>query len=384
MSSWVHRSKPISGSNPRRIAFDRFELDLRSLELRKDGRRIRLQAQPFRLLALLIEHAGEVVTREEVCRTLWQTDTFVDFDHSVAAAVNKIREALGDSAEKPQFIETLPKIGYRFIGQIKRDLPQVATLPTTAEAPRPGPVKVKLAANRLKIIGWAGVGVVIVALLCALGWRVARYGHVGFRSDPQIRSLAVLPLQNLPHDADQDYFADGMTEELITELGRIGALRVISRTSVMQYKGTTEPLQQIARELNVDALLEGTISRSGNRVRITANLVQASPERHLWADSYDTEAPDVLSVQQRVADSVAREIRVAFAPRNANSSSSARPVNSEAQDLCLTRNPCPPFRGWSTSDTQRHRLFSPVDTEGPQFRSTLFRLGYGLCRLVSR
>jgi DNA-binding winged helix-turn-helix (wHTH) protein len=133
MTSWVHRSEPISGSNPRRIVFDRFELDLRSLELRKDGRKIRLQAQPYRLLALLIEQAGEVVTREEVCRTLWQTDTFVDFDHSVAAAVNKIREALGDSAEKPRFIETLPKVGYRFIGQIKRDLPQVATLPTPAE-----------------------------------------------------------------------------------------------------------------------------------------------------------------------------------------------------------------------------------------------------------
>ncbi|HUE54041.1 MAG TPA: winged helix-turn-helix domain-containing protein [Terriglobales bacterium] len=325
MTSWVHRSELISGSNLRRIAFDRFELDLRSLELRKDGRRIRLQAQPFRLLALLVEQAGEVVTREEVCRTLWQTDTFVDFDHGVAAAVNKIREALGDCPEKPRFIETLPKVGYRFIGQIKRDLP----LPEVA--PRPGAQVAKWPAKRLQIIG--EIGIVVVALLCTLGWKMVRDRNLTFGRLPQIRSLAVLPLANLSGEADQDYFADGMTEALITDLGKIGSLRVISRTSVMQYKGTKKPLPEIARDLNVDAIIEGTVSRSGNHLRITANLLQASPEKHLWAESYDSEAGDALTVEGQLARAVAHKIQVTLTPKERNLLATPRPVDPEAQDL---------------------------------------------------
>jgi len=331
MTSWVHRSELISGSNLRRIAFDRFELDLRSLELRKDGRRIRLQAQPFRLLALLVEQAGEVVTREEVCRTLWQTDTFVDFDHGVAAAVNKIREALGDCPEKPRFIETLPKVGYRFIGQIKRDLPQVAALPLPEVAPRPGAQVAKWPARRLQIIG--EIGIVVVALLCTLGWKMVRDRNLTFGRLPQIRSLAVLPLANLSGEADQDYFADGMTEALITDLGKIGSLRVISRTSVMQYKGTKKPLPEIARDLNVDAIIEGTVSRSGNHLRITANLLQASPEKHLWAESYDSEAGDALTVEGQLARAVAHKIQVTLTPKERNLLATPRPVDPEAQDL---------------------------------------------------
>ena len=331
MTSWVHRSELISGSNLRRIAFDRFELDLRSLELRKDGRRIRLQAQPFRLLALLVEQAGEVVTREEVCRTLWQTDTFVDFDHGVAAAVNKIREALGDCPEKPRFIETLPKVGYRFIGQIKRDLPQVAALPLPEVAPRPGAQVAKWPARRLQIIG--EIGIVVVALLCTLGWKMVRDRNLTFGRLPQIRSLAVLPLANLSGEADQDYFADGMTEALITDLGKIGSLRVISRTSVMQYKGTKKPLPEIARDLNVDAIIEGTVSRSGNHLRITANLLQASPEKHLWAESYDSEAGDALTVEGQLARAVAHKIQVTLTPKEKNLLATPRPVDPEAQDL---------------------------------------------------
>ena len=331
MTSWVHRSELISGSNLRRIAFDRFELDLRSLELRKDGRRIRLQAQPFRLLALLVEQAGEVVTREEVCRTLWQTDTFVDFDHGVAAAVNKIREALGDCPEKPRFIETLPKVGYRFIGQIKRDLPQVAALPLPEVAPRPGAQVAKWPAKRLQIIG--EIGIVVVALLCTLGWKMVRDRNLTFGRLPQIRSLAVLPLANLSGEADQDYFADGMTEALITDLGKIGSLRVISRTSVMQYKGTKKPLPEIARDLNVDAIIEGTVSRSGNHLRITANLLQASPEKHLWAESYDSEAGDALTVEGQLARAVAHKIQVTLTPKERNLLATPRPVDPEAQDL---------------------------------------------------
>jgi TolB-like protein/DNA-binding winged helix-turn-helix (wHTH) protein len=313
------------------VRFGEFQLDLQTAEVRNNGHTLTLQDQPFEVLAVLLEHPGRLVTRDELKKRLWPSDTFVDFDHGLNKAVNRLREALGDSAENPRFIETLPRRGYRFIGQIQGDPPQVAALPLPEAAPRPSGQVAKWPARRLQIIG--GIGIGVVALLGTLGWKMVRDGNLTFGRRPQIRSLAVLPLQNLSGDPGQDYFADGMTGELITEIGRIGALRVISRTSVMQYKGTTKPLQQIARELNVDALLEGTISRSGNRVRITANLVRASPEGHLWGDSYDTEAADALSVQQRVAESVARQIRVTLAPRNPDSSSSARPVNSEAQDL---------------------------------------------------
>lgn len=329
----ARKSEPASGVISSRVAFDRFEVDLRSGQLRKDGRKVRLQAQPFQLLALLIESAGEVVTRDEVCRALWQADTFVDFDHSVAAAVNKIREALGDSAEKPRFVETLPRKGYRFIGPITRDLPQVATLPTAAEVPRASKRMAKLPASWLKTIGWVGVGV--VALLCTLGWRMARYGRVGFSSGSQIRSLAVLPLANLSGEADQEYFADGMTEELTTDLGKISALRVISRTSAMQYKGSKKPLQEIARELNVDAIVEGTVARSGSHVHITANLIQASPERHLWAESYESEVADTLAVQGEIAQAVGRKIGLNITEKERELLTVPRPVNPEAQDLYM-------------------------------------------------
>jgi TolB-like protein/DNA-binding winged helix-turn-helix (wHTH) protein len=328
MPSSVRKSEPASGVTSSRVTFDRFEVDLRSGELRKDGRKVRLPAQPFQLLTLLIENAGEVVTRDEVCRALWQTDTFVDFDHSVAAAVNKIREALGDSAENPRFVETLPRKGYRFIRQIKRDLPQVATLPTAAEVPRASPRTAKLPASWLKTIGWVGVGV--VALLCTLGWRMARYGRVGFSSGSQIRSLA-----NLSGEADREYFADGMTEELTTDLGKISALRVISRTSTMQYKGSKKPLPEIARELNVDAIVEGTVTRSGSHVHITANLIQASPERHLWAESYESEVADALAVQGEIAQAVGRKIGLSITEKERELLTVPRPVNPEAQDLYM-------------------------------------------------
>ena len=333
MPSSVRKSEPASGVTSSRVTFDRFEVDLRSGELRKDGRKVRLPAQPFQLLTLLIENAGEVVTRDEVCRALWQTDTFVDFDHSVAAAVNKIREALGDSAENPRFVETLPRKGYRFIRQIKRDLPQVATLPTAAEVPRASPRTAKLPASWLKTIGWVGVGV--VALLCTLGWRMARYGRVGFSSGSQIRSLAVLPLANLSGEADREYFADGMTEELTTDLGKISALRVISRTSTMQYKGSKKPLPEIARELNVDAIVEGTVARSGSHVHITANLIQASPERHLWAESYESEVADALAVQGEIAQAVGRKIGLSITEKERELLTVPRLVNPEAQDLYM-------------------------------------------------
>jgi len=325
----TRKSEPTNGVNPPRVAFDRFELDLRSGELRKDGRKIRLQAQPFQLLALLIEQAGEVVARDEVCRALWQTETFVDFDHSMAAALNKIREALGDSAEHPRFVETLPRRGYRFIGQIRRDLPAVAAPPRSQGVPRLS----TWLARWPRIIG--GTSITVVALLVTLGWKMMRDGDLTLWSGPHIRSLAVLPLANLSGQPDQDYFADGITEELTTDLGKISALRVISRISTMQYKGSKKPLPEIARELNVDAIVEGTVARSGSHVHITANLIQASPERHLWAESYESEVADALAVQGEIAQAVGRKIGLSITEKERELLTVPRPVNPEAQDLYM-------------------------------------------------
>jgi TolB-like protein/DNA-binding winged helix-turn-helix (wHTH) protein/Tfp pilus assembly protein PilF len=325
MPSSAHESATAPGINPRRVAFDRFELDPRSGELRKDGRRIRLQAQPFRLLELLIANAGEVVTRDEVCRVLWHTDTFVDFDHSVASALNKIREALGDSAEKPRFIETLPRRGYRFIAPVKLE---------TLESSPPNQALSRFHGRRAKVLAFATV-VVAVALLVAVSFSSVRERLLGRHHPPSIQSLAVLPLADLSGHADQEYFADGMTEALITDLGKISALRVISRTSVMQYKGTKKSLPEIARELNVDALVEGTVSRSGSHLRITASLVQASPEKHLWAESYKSEVGDALAIQGEIARAVAREIQLRLTQKEQNLLAVTRVINPEAQDLYL-------------------------------------------------
>jgi TolB-like protein len=279
-----------------------------------------------------------VVTRDEVCRALWQIETFVDFDHSIAAAVNKIREALGDSAENPRFVETLPRKGYRFIGPIRRDLPQPTAPPAeqgaaamsqpatgfarneaaTVEAGNQGSAPAQAASFtgrgiRASILVLACV--IAIALLGGLSSSSVSERLFGRHSTPRIQSLAVLPLVNLSNDADQDYFADGMTEELTTDLGKISALRVISRTSTMQYKGSTKPLPEIARELNVDAIVEGTVARSGSHVHITANLIQASPERHLWAESYESEVADAPAVQGEIAQAVGRKIGLSMEGR---------------------------------------------------------------------
>ena len=273
-----------------------------------------------------------MVSREELRKRIWPADTFVDFDRGPYSALARLRDALGDSAENPRYIETIPRKGYRFIAPVEVPLPAQTEgpanlAPALPEETTPGESRTVAPriGRRLSIVL---VSVMIVAgLLAAFGSRVVRRGRSSRVEAGQIRSLAVLPLENVSGDATQDFLAEGMTEELITELGKSNSLRVISRTSVMQYKGTKKPVQAIARELSVDAVLEGTVARSGNHVRITPNLVQSSPETHLWAESYDSENGDILSVQQRVADSVAREIRVALSPRDTATSRDGRRVN---------------------------------------------------------
>jgi len=273
-----------------------FSVDLSTGELRKQGHRVRLQEQPFQLLAMLLACPGELVTREELRKRLWAADTFVDFDHGVNIAINKLRDALGDSAEKPRFIETLPRRGYRFIAAVE---------PVQAETGR-------------AFAEWEERGLVRSK---------AEQGRVC--------SLAVLPLECLSNQAGEDFFADGMTDALITTLAQISGLRVISRRSVMRYKSTRKSLPEIARELVVDVLVEGTVVRSANRVRITAQLVDARTQTHLWAKQYESDLRDILTVQSQVAQAIAQEIQIKLTPQEQARFASVRPVDPGAYEAFL-------------------------------------------------
>jgi len=319
-----------------RLSFGVFELDLRAAELRKHGLRIRLQEQPFQVLAMLLEHPGEVVTREELQKQLWPADTFVDFDHGLNKAINKLREALGDSAESPRFVETVARRGYRFLVEVKIADAAPTRISVLTTEPQPS----QTASSLRELAGDSAVpksllpsfaaktAVVVLILLTAslAAWEL----HPWNRSSHAIRSLAVLPLESLSNDPSQDYFADGMTDELISDLGQISALRVISRTSVMAYKHAHKPLPQIARELNVDAIVEGTVLRSGDQVRITAQLIDASADKHLWSQSYEGELRDTLALQSKVARAIADQIQINLNPREQAALKSAKVVNPEA------------------------------------------------------
>ena len=324
------------------VRFGTFEVSLQSGEVRKGGLRIRVQQQPMKLLEILLEHPGEVVTREELRSRVWPSESFGDFDQALNIAIGKLRSALGDSAESPRFIETLPKRGYRFIADVsvvdtearpKRQEPLAGDLPATDLGHKIQGIGLPVAPERrLLPTRWIVVALALVLSLAILSlWR--------FRSQTPaptgIRSLAVLPLDNLSGEASQNYFADGMTDELITDLAQISALRVISRTSVMVYKGARKPLPQIARELNVDAVVEGTVLRSGDRVRITAQLIEASTDKHLWSQSYEGDLRDTLTLQKKVARAIADQIRINLTPREEAALKSVKVVNPEAYESYL-------------------------------------------------
>ncbi|MGB8536803.1 MAG: tetratricopeptide repeat protein [Acidobacteriaceae bacterium] len=344
------------------VRFGTYELSLQSGEVRKAGVRIRVQQQPFKVLEVLLERPGEAVTREELRSRVWPNESFGDFDQAVNIAIAKLRSALGDSADNPRYIETLPKRGYRFIadvwfvdadGRVRRPesvsagspenepgrqppanvlaVPPV-TEPVTEFRPEPQNLASAVAPHRPKRLGpralMALAAMAILAILSVLFFRARARA-------PAIRSLAVLPLENLSGDASQNYFSDGMTDELITDLAQISALRVISRTSVMVYRGARKPLPQIARELHVDAVVEGTVLRAGDRVRITAQLIDAATDKHLWSQRYEGELRDTLALQDRVARAIAEQIRINLTPREQAALKSVRVVNPEAYESYL-------------------------------------------------
>ncbi len=307
------------------VRFGVYEFEPVIGELRKHGVRVRLEGQPIAVLAILLERPGELIAREELEKRLWPADTFVDFEHSVNAAVRRLRVALNDSAGKPRYVETIARHGYRFIAPV-----------STAGAPEEVAAVAEPAACRTRGSLIAALSAIALAVvMAAWGWRDFGHRIAGAAPAASIRSIAVLPLENLTGDPSQEYFADGMTEALITDLAQIGALRVISRTSAMHYKKTQLSLPQIARELGVDGIVEGSVVRSGSRVRISSQLILASNDQHLWARSYEKDLSDIVGLQGEVAQAIATQVRAVIGKEQQARLDSGQPVNREAYDLYL-------------------------------------------------
>ena len=306
-----------------RVRFADFEFDPRALELRKHGRRIKVQGQPLEILALLLERPGELVTREELQQKLWPADTFVDFEQSLNAAIKRLRLALDDSAEQPQYVETLARRGYRFIGTLKE--------PETAPATR------ELAVATPPWKRWVAALAVASVLLPIFSYVVWRWRQPAGTAGAKRVMLAVLPFENLSGDPQQEYFSDGFTEEMITQLGSLHPERlgVMARTSAMQYRNNRGDVRRIASELGVDYILEGSVRREGSRVRISVRLIQARDQTNLWAQSYEQDLPGILTLQQNLAGAIGREIQLKLTPDQQARLAAARPINPEAHEAYL-------------------------------------------------
>jgi TolB-like protein/DNA-binding winged helix-turn-helix (wHTH) protein/Tfp pilus assembly protein PilF len=300
--------------------FGAFTLDVTSGELRKLGTKLRLGEQPFQILSLLLERRGELVSREELHKRLWRSDTFVDFDHGLNSAIRRLRDALGDQQEEPRWVETVPRRGYRFIGEVHwgangagvtAKLPEPRELQKAAEVEHNEDRKTEKSTRKRAV-----VGVAIAAALAAGAWFA--WAVAGERRSAslaaQVKTLAVLPLENLSGDSKQEYFADGMTDGLITELAKSKGVRVISRTSVMQYKNVRRPLREIAKELGADAIVEGTVALHGSTVRVRVQLIHVATDTHLWAQGYERDVSDVMGLQEELARNIAGELKTTVTP----------------------------------------------------------------------
>jgi TolB-like protein/DNA-binding winged helix-turn-helix (wHTH) protein/tetratricopeptide (TPR) repeat protein len=384
------------GQNPRVVRFGSFEADLHTRELRKHGLKLKLQGQPFQVLAMLLARPGDLVTREEIRSSLWPQDTFIDFDNGLNAAVRRVREALNDSAETPRFVETLPRRGYRFIAPVEKltiqetvqSEPGLANNPTLAidgamntgasplekgalsnvldhgpeadsqgasmaakpaaaaepEVSAPVTSQPSVSIPQQLVLQKATdsrasrrVKVLLAAIVILVGVAAFVKYQIGSKKSkqPAVRSLAVLPLQNLSGDPAQEYLADGITEELIGRLSGIRDLRVISRTSVMRFKTTQLSVPEIAKILAVDAVVEGSVMREGNRIRVHAQLIRAASDEHFWSESYDRELRDVLAMDADVAQAVARKVEITITGEEHRRLAAAHPLSPEVYENYL-------------------------------------------------
>jgi TolB-like protein/DNA-binding winged helix-turn-helix (wHTH) protein len=307
---------PETDRQPDIVGFDAYELRLSTREFLKHGVRIKFPPQAFLVLQMLVERPGQLISREEFHRALWLADTFVDFDQGLNSAIKKIRGVLNDSAETPRYIETLPRLGYRFVGEVNRHIgTNVSGPPDRNDASNEAlgnSVSVGVPASEQRFRLWIVSSVFVILGLA--GWAIFVLSHRVSATSLAIHSIAVLPLENLSGNPEQEYLADGMTDELITHLAKLGSPKVISRTSVMQYKRARQPLPEIARALKVDAVVEGSITLSGNKVRVTVQLIRASDDQHLWAEEYDSELGNMLALQRQIAGSIAQEVRAKLDP----------------------------------------------------------------------
>jgi TolB-like protein/DNA-binding winged helix-turn-helix (wHTH) protein len=324
--------EPLAGSS-RRVRTGLFEIDFGSSEVHKEGRKVPLQEQPFRVLVMLLERPGEVVTREGLQARLWPADTYVSFDEGLNTAIRKLRVAFGDSAENPRFIETIPRRGYRFVAPVHE---------TAAGASQPSEITAAyLPAEEPGIRGgnlsWLVVGLSSAALLAILAGVVYL-----LRSRPSSESvsqkrvmLAVLPFLNMSNDPSQEYFSDGLTEETITDLGQLSPvhLGVVARTSAMAYKHTNKSVSQIGRELGVDYILEGSVRREGGEARVSAQLIRVSDQTHLWAQNYERELHDLLQIENELGAAIARQVQINVSPQQLVDLAKMRTVSPEAYDL---------------------------------------------------
>ena len=325
---------PSPASTSKIVQFGVFELDLQRAELRRQGVKIKLQEQPLKVLRVLLENPGQVVSRDELRRRVWSANTFVEFDQGLYSAMARLRDVLGDSSDSPRFIETVARRGYRFIAPVS---PPMAPNPGEITRPTKGDEQDFRRHSLRRWISSLLAGLLGGALLLVIVFTFDVAGArewLRTRTTP-IRSIAVLPLENLSRYPEQEYFADGMTDELITALAQMGTLRVVSRTSVMRYKKISEPLAQVGRELGVDAVVEGTIEREGNRVRIRVQLIQAASDRHLWAQTYDRDFKDALALETEAADDIVSEIQSDLTPAQKRRRSAVRKVDPEAYEAYL-------------------------------------------------
>jgi len=311
---------------PRLVRFGVFEFDAEIGDLSKSGHKIRLQEQPRQVLTCLVGRPGELVTREDLRAILWPGDTFVDFDTGLNVVVNKLRQALGDSASSPRFVETIPRRGYRFLAPV--------TPVSTADSPALPPSETMVPARWLR----RSVGALATVLLLAgaLWFARAALRETLPPTGSRIQTLAVLPLENLSGDAANDYFTDGMTDALITDLASIHSLNVIARQSTKQYKRSTKTVATIAKELGgIDVVIEGSVLRTGDHVRLIVQLIDARSQRHLWARTYEENLSDILQLQRNAALTVAGEIRATLTPDERARLRSARQVSPAAHDAYL-------------------------------------------------